>query len=81
MNEKLILQYLDNYFCKELGDGDDLEMALEALNESGSLGFYYYITKKFEEHIAKTPMTQQQFQAVMNKWFHHSVENLSFISL
>lgn len=82
MNEDQILMYMTNYFCRELGDEDDLQMALEGLNENGSLGFFYYITKKFEESLSKNKqISQEEFQTIMSKWFLHSVENLSFISM
>lgn len=82
MNEKQILNHLAEYYINDgyQADDADLELVLNFLNESGSLGYFYYITKKFEEFLkSNDSVSESVFQMTMTKWFHDSVENLTFI--
>lgn len=75
-----ILDHLFEYYVKPTSDDDDLIIVINHLNETGSLSYFYYVTKKFEEKLsASDEISSNLFQTILSKWFAECVNELSFV--
>ena len=79
MNTDRLIKHLYEYFFST-ADENDLDIVLTCLNENGSMGYFYYFTKQFEDKLAKdSEINEAKFQLTMTKWFSIALEDLTFI--
>lgn len=74
MNKEVILSILEEYYINH-GLDNDLQMVLDFLQEHGSLSYFYWITKEWENLLnSKSSINQNTFQSLMLKWFNDCLE-------
>lgn len=74
MKPNQILNLLEEYYLND-GSDSDLEIVIDYLQELGSMSYFYWITKQWEERINKTStINQDTFQTLMIKWFTDCLE-------
>lgn len=59
----------------ENGPDSDIDIVVDHLNEMGSISYFYWFTKQWEEHINKiSSISETTFQNLMLKWFNDCLE-------
>ena len=74
MTSEQILDLLEEYYLRS-GADSDIQIIINYLQELGSLSFFYWITKQWEDRInKKSSINQNMFQTLMLKWFNDCLE-------
>lgn len=69
MKLEQILDILEEYYLNS-GSEKELEIILEYLQELGSLSYFYWLTKQWEDRInKKKSINANAFQTLMIRWF------------
>jgi len=74
MKHTQILDLLEEYYLNS-GSYSDLALVIDYLQELGSISYFYWITKQWENLLnRKNTINQIAFQNLMLKWFNDCLE-------
>jgi len=74
MTPSQILNLLEEYYING-GTDSDLSVVIDHLQVMGSISYFYWITKQWEEKLKNNKnINQNTFQTLMIKWFMESLE-------
>lgn len=74
MKHTQILDLLEEYYLNS-GSDSDLALVIDYLQELGSISYFYWITKQWENLLnRKNTINQIAFQNLMLKWFNDCLE-------
>ena len=74
MKHTQILDLLEEYYLNS-GSDSDLALVIDYLEELGSISYFYWITKQWENLLnRKNTINQTAFQNLMLKWFNDCLE-------
>ena len=74
MTANQILDLLEEYYLNG-GSDSDIDIIVNYLQEMGSISYFYWITKQWEEKLKNNKnINENTFQTLMIKWFADCLE-------